>query len=86
MTNITLRNYFIFFNIIFNLILLCEIIENRFQIMHKKFGFSPRKCNSASMLSGCVQRSKSKVIIALPTCNEHVMKYLKKVFWVVLAV
>ena len=38
------------------MLLLCEIIKNRFQLMQEKFGFNPRKCNSASMLSGCVQR------------------------------
>ena len=38
-----------------DVILLCEIIENRFEKMHKKLGFNPRKCNSASTLSGCVQ-------------------------------
>ena len=52
-------------------ILLCEIIENRFQIMQEKFGFNPRKINSASTLSGCVQRNVSKVILALPTNYEH---------------
>ena len=31
-----------------DVILLCEIIENRFEKMNEKFGFSPRKCNSAS--------------------------------------
>ena len=51
--------------------LLCEIIENRFQQMQEKFGFNPRKTNSASTLSGCVQRDVSKVIIALPTNFEH---------------
>ena len=51
-------------------IFLCEIIENRFEKMHKKFGFNPRKCNSASTLSGCVQRNQSKVIISLPTNYE----------------
>ena len=50
-----------------DVILLCEIIENRFQKMQNKFGFNPRKCNSASTLSGCVQRNQSKVIISLPT-------------------
>ena len=50
-----------------DVILLCEIIENRFEKMHKKFRSNPRKCNSASTLSGCVQRNQSKVIIALPT-------------------
>ena len=54
-----------------DVILLCEIIENRFEKMHKKFGFNPRKCNSASALSGCVQRNQSKVIISLPTNYEH---------------
>ena len=54
-----------------DVILLCELIENRFQLMHEKFGFNPRKINSASTLSGCVQRDQSKVLIALPTCYEH---------------
>ena len=54
-----------------DVILICEIIENRFEKMHKKFGFNPRKCNSASTLSGCVQRNQSKVIITLPTNYEH---------------
>ena len=54
-----------------DVILLCEIIENRFEKMHKKFGYNPRKCNSASTLSGCVQRNQSKVIITLPTNYEH---------------
>ena len=54
-----------------DVILLCEIIENRFEKMNKKFGFNPRKCNSASTLSGCVQRNQSKVIIALPTNYSH---------------
>ena len=40
--------------------LLCKTIENRFQLMQERFNFNPRKCNSASMLSGCVQKSKSK--------------------------
>ena len=33
-----------------DVILLCEIIENRFQLMYDKYGFNPRKCNSASTL------------------------------------
>ena len=39
--------------------------------MQEKFGFNPRKINSASILSGCVQRDVSKVIITLPTNYEH---------------
>ena len=54
-----------------DVILRCEIIENRFEKMNKKFGFNPRKCNSASTLSGCVQRNQSKVIIALPINYSH---------------
>ena len=60
-----------------DVILLCEIIENRFKKMHKKFGFNPRKCNSASSLSGCVQRNQSKVIISLPTNYEHAETFEK---------
>ena len=54
-----------------DVILLCELIENRFQIMQEKFSFNPRKINTDSTLSGCVQRDVSKVVIALPTCYEH---------------
>ena len=60
-----------------DVILLCELIENRFQLMHEKFGFNPRKINSASTLSGCVQRDQSKVLIALPTCYEHAKVFEK---------
>ena len=51
--------------------LLCEILENRFPAMHERYGFNPRKCNSASTLSGCIEREMSKVIITLPTKVEH---------------
>ena len=52
--------------------LLCEIVENRFQLMQDQYGFNPRKCNSSATFSGCVEREMSKIIIALPTSNEHV--------------
>ena len=55
-----------------DVILLREIIENRFQLMHDKYSFNPRKCNSASSLSDSIERDLSKVIIALPTTNEIV--------------
>ena len=61
-----------------DVILLCEIMENRFQKMQDKFGFNPRKCNSASTFSGCVQRNQSKVIISLPTNYINTLKFLKK--------
>ena len=51
--------------------LLCKLVENRFQAMHES-GYNPRKCNSASTLSGCIERKMSKVIIALPINNEFV--------------
>ena len=38
--------------------------------MNDRYGFNPRKCNSASTLRGCIQREMSRVIIALPTSNE----------------
>ena len=40
--------------------------------MHDKYGFNPRKCNSAISLSGSIERDLSKVIIALPTSNKTV--------------
>ena len=55
-----------------DVILLCEIAENRFQFMHDQYSFNPRKCNSASTLSSCIEREISRVIIALPTSNEAV--------------
>ena len=35
-----------------DVILLCEIFENRVQIMYEKFMYNPRKINSASKLGG----------------------------------
>ena len=55
-----------------DVILLLEITENRFHLMHDQYGFNPRICNSASTLSGCIEREMSHVIIALPTSNEPV--------------
>ena len=60
-----------------DVILLCEIIENIFQQMQEKFGYNPRKYNSASTLSGCVQKDLFKVIIALTTKVEHVEVFEK---------
>ena len=53
-------------------ILLTEIIESRFQAMQNTYGFNPRKCNSASSMSGCIEREMSKIILALPTKYDHV--------------
>ena len=55
-----------------DVILLSEILENRFQVMQNNYSFNPRKCNSASTMSGYIEREMSKVIITLPTKYEHV--------------
>ena len=52
-------------------ILLTEITESRFQAMQNTYGFNPRKCNSASSMSGCIEIEMSKIILALPTKLEH---------------
>ena len=48
-----------------DVILLCKIIENCFQVMQDTYGFNPRKCNSASSMSGAIEREMSKIILAL---------------------
>ena len=55
-----------------DIILLIEIIEHRFQAIQNTYGFNPRRCNSASSMSGCIEREMSKIILALPTKYEHV--------------
>ena len=55
-----------------DVILLTEIIESRFQAIQDTYGFNPRKCNSASLMSGCIEREMSEIILALPTKYEHV--------------
>ena len=50
-----------------DVILLTEIIESRFEAMKNTYGFNPRKCNSASSMSGFIDREMSKTILALPT-------------------
>ena len=48
-------------------LILREIFEQRSLLLQNFFEFNPRKCNSASSFSGCVQRNKSKCNIVLPT-------------------
>ena len=55
-----------------DVILLCEILESRFQVMQNTYGFNPRKRNSASTMSGCIAHEMSKVINTLPTKIKHV--------------
>ena len=47
--------------------------------MQDKYGFNPRKCNSASSLSGCIERQMSKVIITFPTNVEHLEIFEKTI-------
>ena len=51
---------------------LCGMFENRAKEMIKKFPYNPRKCTSASSLSGCIHRYLSKDIIALQAQAEIV--------------
>ena len=55
-----------------DVILLTEIIESRLQAMQNSYGFNPRKCSSASSMSGCIEREMLKIILALPTKYDHV--------------
>ena len=54
-----------------DVILLCEIIKNRFQAIQDTYGFNPRRCNFASSMSRCIEREMSKIILALPTKYDH---------------
>ena len=67
-------------NMIYNFqdtIILCEIFKSRASFLNHKFKFNPKKCNSTSSFSGCVQSDKSKCLIALPTNYEHVLLFGK---------
>ena len=52
-----------------DVILLCEIIESRFQAMQGTYGFNPKKYNS---MSGYIEREMSKIVLALRTKYEHI--------------
>ena len=53
-------------------IILCKIFESRATYLQNMFKLNPRKCNSASSFSVCVQRDKSKCLIAPPTDAEQI--------------
>ena len=40
-------------------------------MMNDKYGFNPRKCNSASSINSYIEREMSRVILALPTKLDH---------------
>ena len=75
-------------NVLYNaqdVILLLEIMENRFLAMYEKSMYNTRKCDSASKLSGCIQREQWKIILALPT-NNSIMEVFEKALTVILVV
>ena len=53
-------------------IILCKIFENKAIEIMQKFLYSLLKCTSASLLSECINRFLSKMIIVLPTRAEIV--------------
>ena len=60
-----------------DVILLCEILESRFQAMQNTYGFNPRKCNLASTLSGCTEREMSKLSLRFQQ-KSNMLKFLNK--------
>ena len=57
--------------------ILCEIFEKRALLLQQLFKYNPRKSNSASAFSGCVQRLKSKCCIVLPVDAEIIRVFEK---------
>ena len=47
--------------------------------MQEKSGYNPRIINSASKLSGCIQREQTKSILALPVNNTQVEVFKKNI-------
>ena len=39
--------------------------------MHDSYSFNPRKYNSASSMTSCIEREMSRIILSLPTKLEH---------------
>ena len=59
------------------IIILCELFEQRSDLLKKMFKFNQRRCSSASSFSGCVHCNKSKCCIALPTDADFVRLFEK---------
>ena len=57
-------------------LILCVVFE-RTDMLQRLFRFNPRKCNSASALSGYAHRNKSKCNIVLPQDTEVVKLFEK---------
>ena len=47
--------------------------------MQEKSGYNPRIINSASKLSGCIQREQTKSILALPVNNTQAEVFKKNI-------
>ena len=60
-----------------DVIIWLEMMENRFQSMQEKSGCNPRIINSASKLSGCIQREQTKSILALLVNNTQLKVFEK---------
>ena len=58
-------------------VILCEIFGKRASLLQQLFKYNPRKCNSASAFSGCVQRLKNKCLIVLPVDAEMIRVFGK---------
>ena len=68
-----------------NVILLAEIIESRFQLMHERYGFNPRRYDSASTLSCCIEREMNRVMLyLLYQLSLNMLKYWNNQLQVVL--
>ena len=60
-----------------DVILLLEIMENKFHAMHNKTMYNLRQCNSARKLSDCIQLEQSKLVLAIPI-NNSIMEIFQK--------
>ena len=58
-------------------IILCEIFEQRSELLQEIFTYNSRKSNSASSFFGWIHRNKSKCSIALPTDAEFIRIFEK---------
>ena len=60
-----------------DVIILLEMMENRFQSMQEESCYNPRIINLASKLRGCIQREQTKSILMLPFNNTQVEVFEK---------
>ena len=60
-----------------DVIVLLEVMENKFQTMQEKTTYNPRKFDSASKSSSRIQREMPKLILEFPT-NKSIMERFEK--------